>query len=240
MEYDLLVKLIPPAIALSVLAYFVSFFGKVIADQQPFADDRKWYTQIAGGMFVLNVIFGSIIGVFIANALPLRIESWIGHAISLLVLSFISTALYFHNARESSRLFNYRTKINEEFDKKLEGIPSLHAKFGKYALPSLVPVVVSYFIALEYFTGNEYMLLITAIVAFYIFFWSAFQYSLRKLNDIAPINIYFNNKDFDPILGAQVLKYNDDNIRIRTEDKILILNKSEVFKIEMKIPDSLL
>lgn len=240
MEYDLLVKLIPPAIALSALAYFVNFFGKVMADQQPFTDDRKWHTQIAGSTFVLNIIFGSTIGVFLANSIPFRVDHWLEHTLTLVVLSVVSTALYFHNSQESSRIYNYRKTTSAERDKKLEGLPTLYAKMGKYALPAIVPIVVSYFVTLEYFSGNQYIIVITGIIGFYILFWSAFQLSLRKLDDIAPVDIYFIDKEREPIFQVMVLKVNEDNIRIRQADTIVIINKSEVLKIEMKIPESFL
>lgn len=240
MDYDLLATLIPPAIALSVLAYFVNFFGKVIADQQPFTDDRKWHVQVAGSVFVLNIIFSSTIGIYLANIIPFRVNHWLEHTLVFVVLSVISTALYFHNSQESSRVYNYRKAINAEVDKKLDGLLSVYAKIGKCALPAVVPIITSYLVTLEYFSGNQYLLVIFGIIGFYILFWSAFQLSLRKLNEIAPINIYFTDKDREPICGAQVLKYNDDNIRVRVENKILILNKAEVHTIEMQIPDKLL
>lgn len=240
MGYDLLVKLIPPAIALSVLAYFVNFFGRVIADQQPFTDDRKWHIQIAGSTFVINVVFGSTLGIFLANTLSLRIDHWWEHALTFLALSIMGTALYFHNSYESSRLYKYRKQINADIDKKYDGLPSLYAKFGQYVLPAFLPIMVSYIVTLEYLSGNPYLIVLTAIIAFYILLWSAYQLSLRKLSEVIPVDIHFTNKDIKPLLGVQVLKYNDDNIRVRMEDKVLILNKSEVHRIEMQIPKRLL
>lgn len=39
---------------------------------------------------------------------------------------------------------------------------------------------------------------------------------------------------------ARILKVNEDNIRLRIDNKIVILNKGEVLKIEMQIPEKLL
>lgn len=70
-----------------------------------------------------------------------------------------------------------------------------------------------------------------------MFVWSAVQYSLNKVKDISPVDVYFLNGNTEPLQGVHVLKINDDNIRIRSEDKIIILNKDQVLKIEMKIPE---
>lgn len=237
MNYDLFLNLIPPAALVGLLAYFVNFFGKVIADQHPYADDRKWYIQVAGGTFVLNLVFGSIIGIYLANTFLIGVGHWWLHLTTLIVLSVIGTALLFNVRRESSRLYNYQKSQNEELDKKLGGLFSWYATFGQYIPPAFVPVIVSYFLTLEYFSKNSYWIATFFIVGFYIFFWSAFQYSLRKLEDSVPVDIYFTDEEREPIRGAIVLKINDDNIRARTENTILILNKSEVLKIEMKIPE---
>lgn len=240
MEYDLLIKLIPPALAVSLLAYLANFFGKVITDQYPFADNREWHTQIMGSMFMLNVLFGSIIGIFFANTFPVGIGHWWGHAATLVVFIFVGTALLFNTSRESARLFNYQKSIHEELDKKFGGLISWYVNIGKFLPPAIVPVIVSYLVTVEYLSGNLYWIAASFILGFYILFWSAFQYSLRKIKDIEPVTIYFIDKELESIQQARILKVNDDNIRIRVENTITILNKSEVLKIEMKIPERLL
>lgn len=240
MEYDLLLKLIPPALALSLLAYLVNFFGKVIADQQPFTDDRKWHVQIAGSVFMLNILFGSIIGIFFANTFSIGVGSWWGHLITLIAFSVVGTALLFNTIRESSRLYNYKKSQIEKLDKKFDGLFSGYATIGQFIPPALIPIIVSYFATIEYQSGNFYWIAASFIISFYIFFWSAFQYSLRKLEDSEPVTIHFVDKVREPIQNAKILKVNDDNIRARVDDTILILNKSEVFKIEMRIPEKLL
>ncbi len=240
MEYDLLVKLIPPAIALSVLAYFVSFFGKVISDQQPFSDDRKWHAQLHGSVFVVNIIFGGLIGIWLAEKFSLIISNTWLFVTTFAVFSVISTALLFEVQYIGSHFFKYKRTILTDLDKKYDGLFSFAAKVGKYLPQSIVPVVVFYFGAQVYSSGNFYMIAISMIMAFFIFLWSATKYSYKSVRDVALMNIYFKDVSIEPLISVQVLKINDDNIRIRTEDHIFLLNKNEVLKVEMKIPESFL
>ncbi|MFZ2253342.1 MAG: hypothetical protein WAW13_04210 [Minisyncoccia bacterium] len=238
MEYDLLVKLIPPAIALSVLAYFVNFFGKVISDQQPFLDDRKWHAQLHGSVFVVNIILGGLIGIWLAEKSPLIINNTWLFVITFAVFSVISTALLFEVQYIGSHFFKYKRTILADLDKKYDGLFSFAVKVGKYLPQSIVPVVVFYFGAQVYSSGNFYMIAISMIMAFFIFLWSATKYSYKSVGDVALMNIYFKDTSIEPLISVQVLKINDDNIRIRNEDHIFLLNKNEVLKVEMKIAES--
>ena len=235
-DYSLFLGLIPPALAISLFIYLVHFFGKISSDQIPFADDRKWHIQISGAMFMLNMLFG-IIGVYLANLYPWGIGSWWMHLISFLVLSFIGGTLLAHNLRESSKFFNYNSKIIPALDAKFDGFATFYANIGKYMGIAIIPTVLFYFATLEFLSGNIYTIVISFVMIFQIFVWSAFGYSMRKIKDIAPVDVHFVDKDREPIRGARILKFNDDNVRIRANDTIYIINKNEILMTEMKIPE---
>ncbi len=48
---------ITPAIFISLLVFLVRFLGRVVSDQKPFTDDRKWEVDVRGVFFVVNKIF---------------------------------------------------------------------------------------------------------------------------------------------------------------------------------------
>ncbi len=224
-----------------VFGMFLRYVKHDISDQQPFTYNRRWHTQLAGNLFVINILFGSTIGIYLANTLSFRLNDWYDQAIVFVALSVVGTTLIFNNLRENSRLYNYRKAINAEIDKKLHGLSSWYASIGDYMIPAMMPIVVSYFMTLEYFSSNKYLIVITGIISFCILLFSAFQHSLRELEKTAaPVDIYFIDKEQEVIREAKILKVTDDNIRIRVADSILIINKSEVLKIEMKIPEKML
>ena len=64
----------------------------------------------------------------------------------------------------------------------------------------------------------------------------ALNYSLRLVNRKSVVDIHFIDVSRGLLKDVMLLKVNEDNIRLRNEDKIIILNKSQVLKIEMKIP----
>ncbi|XKT74752.1 MAG: hypothetical protein ACJKTH_01545 [Patescibacteria group bacterium UBA2163] len=238
-DYSQFLGLIPPAIAISISVYLVHFFGKIIADQVPFADDRKWQIQLSGTMFMLNMMFG-VIGIYLATLYPWGIGHWWLHLITFAVLSFVGGTLFVYNLKESSRVFNHSAKIITLIDEKFDGIASFYANIGKYMGVGIIPIIVFYFGTLEFLSGNIYWIIIFFVFIFLIFIWSAFGYSLTKLKDITPVDIHFKDRDREPLYGARILKFNDDNIRARVGDTIYFLNKNEVLMTEMKIPEKFL
>lgn len=238
-DYSQFLGLIPPALAISLFAYLVHFFGKIISDQIPFADDRKWHIQISGTIFMLNMLSG-VIGIYFANQHPWGIGSWWMHLITFAVLSFIGCTLFVHNLRESSKFFNYNSKIIPALDEKFDGFATFYANIGKYMGIGIVPIILFYFGTLEFLSGNIYTITMSFVMISLIFVWSAFGYSLRKMKDIVPVDIHFVDKTREPLLGARILKFNDDNVRARVNDTIYIINKSEILMTEMKIPEKLL
>lgn len=235
-----LIEIITPAVVLAVLAYLTNFFGKVITDQQPFIDDRKWHIQIAGGIFMINIIIGGTLGTWLANTIPFGIGHWWLHLTTFLVFGAIGSALLFYNVKTSNEIYNIKKNSFEKLDDKLQGLLSFYATIGKYIPIGVLPIVVFYFCTLEFYSQNIYWIIITFSLGFIMLIWSAFGYSLRKIEGIVPVTIHLIDETQNPITPARILKVNDDNIRLRVNNKIIILNKDEVLKIEMEIPEKLL
>jgi hypothetical protein len=231
---------ITPAISLAVLAYLTNFFGQIIADQYAFTDDRKWHIQIAGSWFMLNIIVGGTLGVWLANTLPIGRGHWWLHLVTFIVFSLIGSALIFFNARTSNKIFNIKTEQFKKIDGKYSGLASFYASMGKYIPVGILPIAVFYFDTLEFYSQNIYWIILFFSFGLMMFAWSALGSSFKQVEDTAPVTIYFVDKTRDPVTPARILKVNEDNIRLRVENKIVILNKGEVLKIEMEIPEKLL
>lgn len=238
MDYSQLLALIPPAIAISLFVYLIHFFGKIIADQEPVVDDRKWHVQLAGTMFMVNMLSG-LLGIYLANLAPWGLDAWWLHGVTFFVLSFLAGVLYCNNLRESTRVFNYKKNMLAAIEKRTDGFVTFYARIGDFIGVGILPVVLFYFGTLEFLSGNIYWTIFFASMIFLVFIFSAYNYSLRRLKDITPVDIHFIDKERETIVGARILKMNDDNVRARVGDTILILNKSEILKTEMVIPEHL-
>jgi hypothetical protein len=239
-----LTSLITPAIAISIIAYLTHFFGKIIEDQNPFADNRKWAIEISGIFFMVNIVSG-IVGIYVAINGFWFIPSYFGvgqswlHLVTVFTLSFFVCVLLVNNMYLGSKLFNINKKTIENLEKNTFGITKELSNIGKYVGIGTLPIVLFYFATLEYLSGNIYWIIIYFSNIFLTFILLALNFSLKKFtkgDNITLASIYFIGKK-KPLTNVRILKVNEDNVRIRVEDKIIILNKTEVSKIEMVIPE---
>ncbi len=235
MEYDLLLT---PAIAVGLFTYLVNFFGKTITDQSPVVDERSWHTQISGTMFMINMLTG-LIGVYIALKFPWGIGHWWLHAITVCVFSFIYTSIFGYGRYEASEIYQYGKKALAKQNEKLQGLPKFLAEIGEYIGIAILPILVFYFGTLEYLSGNIYWIITTVAIAFLMFIQSAFNFSLKSLKVISPATIYFTNKDNEPLTNVYILKEKEDSYRVRIENKIMLINKSEILWVEATTPEEL-
>jgi hypothetical protein len=188
---------------------------------------------------MINIAPG-ILGVYFANLYPWSINPWWIHSIVFLVLSFIGGTLFFYNFKESSRIFNYNSKNILLLDNRFEGFINFYANIGKYMKVGIIPIILLYFGTLEFLSGNIYTISISFLIIFFIFIWLAYGYSLQQMKDLVPVDIHFMDKERAPLVEVMILKFNEDNVRVRVENIIYIINKSEIFTIQMKIPKKLL
>jgi hypothetical protein len=237
--YAALNNVIPPAAALAVIAYLSRFFGKAIADQKPFADDREWEIELAGVTFIVN-LWPGLLGIAAAFFLPHLGKGWM-HAVDFFVLTMLTLALMALKNNLAARYFAIETVgFGGKLLERESDFKSLRRNWIIYLM--LIQIALFYVGTAEYLSANIFWI---------ILFWSAIFTSLIFLaliqsifglsgEESVPVDIYFVDKTIEPLTGVTTRKVNDDNIRARVGDKMLIINKSQILKIEMKIPEKIL
>jgi hypothetical protein len=238
-EYSEIVKLIPPAVGIAILAYFTRFFGKIIADQKPFADNREWDIELSGVMFMI-VLAQGVVGIASALYGPHPFSYHTMHIVDLLIVVLAYGFLSLVNAVMSRRFFQLG---GEAFNKKIGEnktlLSHLH-KIGKHLPIVLVPIPLFYVATIEYLSGSVIWMILIWSPILYIFITLASIFSMRIMDDRTGVDVYFVDPSLQPMKDVMVLKVNDDNIRIRHDNKIHILNKSQVLRMEQKVPDKYL
>lgn len=237
MENTYLTGLITPAIVISVIAYLSHFFGKIINDQSPFSDNESWAIELRGVLFTLDIALLGIWGVYLANLSSWGYPHWWIHIITLIVISMMAGALFLSNIYLAAKFFNADKNNIKLLEEKTQGFIEIFAMSDKYINSGIFSLILFYFGTLEYLSKNIYFIIFYFPIIFYVFILLAHNFSLKKSikGKIVLVDIYFKDANKEMIKGAVILKYNEDNIRVRLEDKIIILNKNEVFKIEMVI-----
>jgi len=238
-DFQELVQLIPIAVIISIIVFLVRFFGKAISDQVPFADDRKWHEDLSGIMFFSNYILSPITLVAI---LYLRgFKFWLfpkedlfiilislAVFISLSITSRKSTAFLRNNKFTEGNYLELLKKSFRNNNKKDFGDSMIYYRFLFFPIVSLG---IIYLLTLFYQWGSYYYLLIALIYLFFHLTSFAIFTSLLRRN-IFVANIKFIDKSIKSINKCRVLKVNDDNIRILYKNKVFIINKSSVLRIE--------
>ena len=232
-DYSALVSLIPPAVALALLAYFIRLFGKIIADQKPFSDDREWEIELGGIMFMIMLAQG-IVGAAAAIYGPLLLSYRWMHSVDFAIVAVLLGLTFWANAALSQRFFlidgGTLQKNNELF--------SFFYKLGKHAPISLVPVVLFYAGTVEYLSGSVVWIVLIWALILYTLIVLALIYSLRRMmkQERVGVDIHFVDRSRKPLKNVIILKVNDDNIRLRHGDTVMIINKDQVLKLEMVVP----
>lgn len=230
-------QLITPAIVVSVGGYLIYFFGQAIADQQPFADDRRWHAQLAGVYFFVNVIsLPAVLGVVAAWKWDFLASA---HWTRLIIVSFIGAFVLISNQIMGGRVYKKDSGMSwifgkEDKDKKAWRKYSPFFSVLILLIQAIFVVVLAWCFASELETHSIAWIVVSSIEIFLAIFFIAVHYSLFKTK-IPKVDIYFINER-PPLHGVLLLKVNVDNIRVRTEDKVMIINKNEVLRIDMPAP----
>jgi hypothetical protein len=236
-----LLTLLPPAIIISVVAYLVHFFGKIIADQWPYADDREWYAEISGIYFLLgNVIFYGILGMLLAL--------WwgglgTGHWWRFIIVILCGSYLWAIGCLLAEKVYGLKNPLirylldlyvkdwkDMTADKLRDGI----LKFDRWVPTWLFSIIFAYILTLEFRFESWGWLLIIGIEIFISLIFMALNYSLMRIR-LPQVDILFANGD-DHIRDVTLIKVSDDDIRIRKEDQIMIVNRSQVKQIDFYPP----
>ncbi|MCX6717157.1 MAG: hypothetical protein NTU76_00585 [Candidatus Taylorbacteria bacterium] len=211
--------LIPPAIALSVLI---------------FSDDRDWEIELNGFYFVLNVISWAVVGV--AFAVGLKIDLW-NHLLNLFVLTFITLTLSAKSRKMANKFFDLKLEATANKTDAEKNIEGFFEKVGdKISIKFIFPIllIVFFVVAKDFISTNIFWMVTFSSQTFIIIFYTAFIYSLN-ISKLQKVNVYFINPSIRTLKNVTLLKVNSDNIKLRDGEKLIILNKSIVLKIESVI-----
>ena len=232
-----LAQLITPAIIISIAVYLVRFFGKAISDQKPFADDRNWEIELSGTLFLLNyIVFPGIIAFVLAeywSATILSLANFFIVGIIQFYLLLLSTFLAKKRHKKSLILIdNINRRIHSLKNERFKKIILVIIKFSVNLPLQLTAFIILYILFIEILKSNMIWSVIFIIQSFLSLIMLALCYSLSKYKLLPKINIYFIGEK-SPIMGALLLKMNDDNIRIyEPEKRVLIINKSQIDNLE--------
>lgn len=235
-------SLIQPAILITVSAILIRFFGKVISDQKPFSDDRNWEIELNGLNFFLRfIIFYGVIGFWVAS--KWNAFDYVNYWTTFILVSFLGGWPVF--SAFTLGLKNYQISIPpiKKINKKggfVGEIQIFQNKFikwiertAKYVPLRLFAVLFVYVLISAFKKDNILWLLIFTAEICPLYISLAVISSLKKYRP-QKANIYLIGQT-EPILDIQLLKVNNDNIRYRQEEKVIIMNRSRVEKIEILV-----
>jgi hypothetical protein len=210
-----------------------------MSDVKAFTDDRNWEVQMSGILFLIVVIIiPSVPGVAIAWYLG---NLYIfGHLINLILLTFCLYLLWRLSVSSLNKVyqlnilqFNFKEiKVGKEIIKPDE----IKAFFDWFDILSRkIPLWVfvnlfAYIVTLEFKSNNIFWVTLNGSYIFINLTLIAVVYSLSKIK-LSQVDLIFINKERS-ILGATLLKVNKDNVRIKKGEKIVIVNKDQIEKIE--------
>lgn len=235
---------IAPAVLLSVVAFLSRFFGKIIADQRAFADDRDWDVELSGIMFLTKLLISpGIVAVAIliyfkatifANltTISLFLSPLDYHSLDLIIVFAVN--IYYGAgimilSRERYNFPKLLPNITEEQHKKR--VPAI-INFNAVLLEPLAALIIFIF-GIEIMTGSILWIAAFSIEIFLslIFFAlgsSLMQYSFPK------VNIVFTGRKA-PLRNVMLLKMNKDNIKVRNGDDVSIIERKEVLRVDVPV-----
>jgi len=233
-NWQYLLTLIPIAVIISIIVFLVRYFGKVIADQVPITDSRSWHEELGGIMFFVNFIVSPIILILIAYSKNIKADTWlfIVSIISIVVLNLVNAKakkFFLSNEFDDG---NIGLLLKKAFSSDLKLTEGDWIIFLNYLiLPGITFFII---IMLTYFYKWHAYYHLAGAVTYLFFHLTGFAMfsSLKKVN-IVMANIKFIDKDEKELENCRILKVNDDNVRVNTGEKVIILNKSLISKIEI-------
>ena len=231
-----LIQIIPPALLLSAAAYLVSFFGKIINDQKPYADSRKWDIEVSGLNFSIELIWMTIVG----YALAIWWHFWLpGHGWDITIVAVIGALLFIANRAKLEVIYQLRlnplpfsSKDTDKFFEVAARVINILPQWW-FSLPSI------YILIGLLHQGNLWWFSAIAIQVFINFTFLAINYSLRR-TELPKVDIYFIDAKKEPLLQVLLIKITEDTVRVRVGDKIFLVNKSQILRIEIPVDKKLL
>lgn len=244
-----------PALIVSGVTFLTLLFGKIIADEREFADDRNWHIQLSGLIFVLIFIpIPAALGYWIATL----ILDWFGFSfwvqavsLALLVYNFFTLIVVAEWHMRRRYPFTGRSlvsKLSEKFETEMEkdtdfGPIQTYLRYYRNAKKHMVTKgfrgigsllrasIFFFYIASLYWISESYLWSIAVMTfGFGGLIIIAYIRSMQVAKKVT-VNIYFTDGR-EPLKSVTLLRVNDDNIKIRESEQAVLLNKSLVTRIE--------
>ena len=224
--------LLPPAIIISISAFLIHLFGKAITDHAPFADDRRWKREISGVLFILCYIVTPVAGIFFSYKLFIALSSynffqfiWDIFLQFILLAIVIIIILIFRLIEKRTADFIYKNKTATD-DKNYLLYKSLFSFF----------TILIMLLILLLNNWGEYLYIIPATMYLFIHLLGFAIFLSLKSENISIADVYFINGSGEQLIKeCRILKVNDDNVRIIKDGIAMVINKSQILKIEEKI-----
>jgi hypothetical protein len=235
--------IIPVITAIVPIVFFlIKFFGKAYADQVPFADNRSWHEEIFGiSFFSTQVLAPGILVLLLFNQnfrfWHFQKGDWVLLGINALVL--ISSTIISNQSKKffeddnfyEGNYFSLLKKVsNPDSKEKIDNGDKIII-LKKFLFP-VVTILIMIGVGFLYRWDAYYHLISSLILSLFYFTSLALMFSLIKRH-IVKANIYFLENKENAINNCRVVKVNNDNVKIKTEDnRVFILSKSSISKIE--------
>lgn len=239
-----IISLIPLTIIVSIVIFVVKLFGRITSDQVPFADSRSWHEELSGLLFFVNWVISPSVFAYIIYSegfnLIFKIENlflfvaWILVIINMSILRRMVQKFFEDDYSYEKDI----VKITESFkdESKIRAAFSLYLKYASLLLTPII-LIVLFFYFIKWNIGFNYYISL-GIYIFFSFIYVAIVLSLKGGN-INFVNIKLNSGD--EIKKCRLLKVNKDNVRVKSDNDIIIINKNEVLLINyLKNGDSLM
>ena len=217
---------ISSAIIIAVLGFLVRFFGKAITDQKPFSDNREWDIELFGSNFLIFYIISPILVVCFFIVRHYNFFSWFKED-WLLVLVAILSMMGLYIAQSEGVVFfkNFKPKIDNK---------KYNLKYFLFILLSLLII----FVLAKFYIWKQYLYLIAGSLYLFPFFIGLALFTSLKKENILFANIFLVGQRL-PLKDCRIIKINNDNIRIRLKDKVILLSKDSISKIEIVIKENI-
>lgn len=241
------IKNIDPVIAVitaivPIVFFLIKFFGKAYSDQVPFADNRSWHEEIFGISFFSTQILAPGILVLLLFNQNFRFwhfqkGDWVLLGINALVL--LSSTIISNQSKKffeddnfcEGNYFSLLKKVSNPDSKEKINNGDKITILRQFFFP-VVTVLIMVGVGFLYKWGVYYHLISSLILSLFYFTSLALMFSLLKRH-IVKANIYFLGTNENVINNCRVIKVNNDNVKIKTEDsRVFILSKSSILKIE--------
>lgn len=235
------------SLTIAILTAIIFYFGKLISEVQP-TKENNYTNYVAGLFFVLLYLifpvvliiqfkewllfvpynFVWILGIFIA-------QSFLFYILRLKVNMFKIQKNEFENKYKDEVIKhskNITSKMNLRFDvsKTLNIVQKIFVKrLNNNAL--FVIIFLMTFIAVNIFVKSENLVLQFFFLIYYLLGVSnvAILYSWNQIKQYLLVKIVLENKKE---INGKLIKIEEGYITLRTEDKIIHLNKDKVIAIE--------